>query len=298
MSRIETKKLLTNWTQQKSWTEVERDFARGIIRDFASDFDGICYRARHFTRDVVRDFARNIVRDYVRYFVRDVVRDYIRYFVRDAARVREFVYCLARDVVGYFDRYFTRNFVLYVVLNLARDCARNFARNLARGLATDTSKEIIEDFARGEIFSWGRVGARSILAYERTKNPIPEVQLLSAACRFSLRPASDNKDLDEALARHEAELDPLWPALARHLARRSTQADRILLTDLAQHPERRDSPLAWGLQFIVRGDILFDDGSIATLDELCAEAGVPPLPYLEDLTGELALEDLPEGPGV
>jgi hypothetical protein len=82
----------------------------------------------------------------------------------------------------------------------------------------------------------------------------------------------------------------LWRALARHLVRRATPTDCTLLTDLAQHPEKRDSPLAWGLQFIVRGDVLFDDGSIATLDELCDEAGVPRLPYLEDLPDELEVD--------
>jgi hypothetical protein len=33
--------------------------------------------------------------------------------------------------------------------------------------------------------------------------------------------------------------------------------------------------------------VLFDDGSVVTLDELCDEAGVPRLPYLEDLPDEL-----------
>lgn len=73
-------------------------------------------------------------------------------------------------------------------------------------------------------------------------------------------------------------------------SRRVRSEDHALLTDLAQHPEKRESPLSWGLQFIVRGDVLFDDGSVATLDELCDEAGVPRLPYLEDLPDELEVD--------
>ncbi len=46
-------------------------------------------------------------------------------------------------------------------------------------------------------------------------------------------------------------------------------------------------PLCWGLQFIVRGDVLLDDGSFVTLDELAAEAGVAPLPYLEEMEDEM-----------
>jgi hypothetical protein len=147
-----------------------------------------------------------------------------------------------------------------------------------------------ETFAQTEVMSFGRVGARSLLAGTGIKNQIPEAQVLSAACRLSLHPGGDDHALNEALARYEPDLDPLWSALARHLARRTTPEDRALLNDLAQHPEQREPPLAWGLQFIVRGDVLFDDGSVATLDELCDEAGVPRLPHLEDLPDELEVD--------
>jgi hypothetical protein len=66
--------------------------------------------------------------------------------------------------------------------------------------------------------------------------------------------------------------------------------DRALLLDLAQHPEKREPPLSWGLQFIVRGDVMLDDGSVVTLDELADEAGLPHLPYLEDLPDELEVD--------
>jgi hypothetical protein len=66
------------------------------------------------------------------------------------------------------------------------------------------------------------------------------------------------------------------------MARLSTPEDRALLENLACRPELRDPPLRWGLQYIVRGDLVLDDGSVLTLDELCEELGLPPLPYLED----------------
>jgi hypothetical protein len=37
----------------------------------------------------------------------------------------------------------------------------------------------------------------------------------------------------------------------------------------------------------VRGDLVFDDDSVVTLDELCAQAGLPPLPLLEPMPDKL-----------
>lgn len=70
-----------------------------------------------------------------------------------------------------------------------------------------------------------------------------------------------------------------------------SEQDGDLLRDLAAHPEKRDAPLAWGLQYIVRGDILLPDGTEVTLDALCEEAGIPPYPLLEDMPPELTEEE-------
>lgn len=82
-------------------------------------------------------------------------------------------------------------------------------------------------------------------------------------------------------------LHPIWPALAKHIARRSTPNDRTLLLDYAKHPEKAGEPLSWGLQFIVRGDVIREDGSILTLDEIADAAGLERLPLLEDMPPEL-----------
>jgi hypothetical protein len=114
--------------------------------------------------------------------------------------------------------------------------------------------------------------------------------LLSVASQLSLTLDQDDSTFDRYLTQLTPTLDPLWPALARHIARRSTPEDRAFLTDLAQHPERREPPLSWGLQFIVRGDVMLRDGSVVTLDELADQAGLPHLPYLEDMPDELEVD--------
>jgi hypothetical protein len=108
----------------------------------------------------------------------------------------------------------------------------------------------------------------------------PSINLISAACRESLRPGKHAEALERALRSYDG--DPLWPALARHLTRRATTKDRDLLVDLASHPEKREPPLRWGLQFIVRGDILMPDGSIRMLDDFFVPHGVPAPAYLEE----------------
>jgi hypothetical protein len=113
---------------------------------------------------------------------------------------------------------------------------------------------------------------------------------LAKGCRLSFRPESRSHDLVQGVDRPDEEEDPLWYALARQLARRSTDEDRALLIDLAQHPEKRDPPLRWGLQYIVRGDLLLADGSVLTLDELADEVGLPHLPYLDEMEPEIELD--------
>jgi hypothetical protein len=106
------------------------------------------------------------------------------------------------------------------------------------------------------------------------------------AARLSLRPASDFSLFQAALDAYPRQGDPLWPALARHITRNPSLDDRALLEEIAQAPARRKPPLSWGLQYIVRGDIVLSDGSFVRLDELCDTLDLPHLPYLEDLPNE------------
>src|SRR5205823_159373 len=116
----------------------------------------------------------------------------------------------------------------------------------------DRENPAAADGALIESASFGRGAARSRLASIRSGSN-ETVNLLAIACRESLYPGEHSKELGGALKSYTG--DPLWSALARHLARRSTKADRELLVDLAQHPEKREPPLQWGLRHIVRGDV-------------------------------------------
>jgi hypothetical protein len=111
---------------------------------------------------------------------------------------------------------------------------------------------------------------------------------MQLACRVSLGHEPAARRLDDALARFRT--DPLWPALARHIARRSTPADRALLEDLAAHPERRDGPVSWALRYYVRGDIATPGGAVITIDQLCDELGAPRLALLEDMPPEIEID--------
>jgi hypothetical protein len=99
---------------------------------------------------------------------------------------------------------------------------------------------------------------------------------------------------DESLARYAGSSDPLWPALARHILGESTPDDRVLLIDLAAHPEQRSSTLGSALKYVVRGDISLDGGGEIRLDDLASELNIEPLPYLEEavLPEEVTPEDL------
>ncbi len=114
---------------------------------------------------------------------------------------------------------------------------------------------------------------------------------MSAGARVSILGGSERDLLAQSIViAQEAKADPLWIALAKHVARISTPEDRALLVDLATNPGQREAPLSWGLQFMVRGDILLADGNVVTLDELCQDAGLPPYPMLEEMPPELEAE--------
>jgi hypothetical protein len=133
----------------------------------------------------------------------------------------------------------------------------------------------------------GRAAPRTALTHGQVPDEVPLLALFRTACRASFAPDDASLCDEAARACHDFDGDPLWPALARHIARLSTPEDRALLVDLARHPEQRDPPLGWGLQYYVRGDLVLDDDSVVTFDELCARAGLAPPQLLEDMPDEL-----------
>jgi len=286
--------LLQSWPGERRLAGLRLQLATvsGCSRADLTQLTAILLRSQPFNESAARDFARE--------WIRCLASDWPSYSTNDWAHDK------ARDLARYWAHtpahYWTRSLLFDSVDSarewanrLARDWARDWARDAARGWAEhlDVNPDTpwIQDFAVVDFVSLGWALARVDLACTRPTQERAEVPLLSQACKLSLHPAQDSKVLDQMLTWLTPHLDPLWPALACHLARRSTPEDRALLIDLAQHPEKREPPLSWGLQFIVRGDVMLSDcKTIVTLDELADEAGLPHLPYLEDMPDELEVD--------
>jgi hypothetical protein len=171
----------------------------------------------------------------------------------------------------------------------ARECAARWLESTARlpdaprrieGRGIETLVDLRS--ALGTL-AYGAAGFRAMLAHFEPSRAPGITRLLALACRVSLHPQFRPGDLKRALMLYPDGSDPLWAALARHIARWSTDQDRCLLIDLARRPERREGVLRWGLQYVVRGDVILDDGTEVTLDDLAEQAGVKPLPYIVDV---------------
>jgi predicted phosphodiesterase len=260
---------------------TEKDLARYFARYWARDLTN--YWAHDLARNWPYDWARVLARDWARDWARDLARDLARDELptRLATRIN-----WARSLVPYLARVLAPDWARDWTSELALDWARYWARDWARSLGLDPKLGWTEDFAQTELCSLGRFGGRAVLASAAMELRGDPARLLSKACRFSLHPEVGTG----AALQASKKMDPLWPALARHLARRSTAEDRELLIDLAQHPEKREPPLQWGLRFIVRGDLMLDDSSFLTLDELADEIGVERLPYLDEMEPELEVD--------
>lgn len=261
-------------------SDFQRYFTRDLARYLASDLVG------HFVRHLAGDSSRDSARDFVSYLAGDFVRDLARYFVRDFARyfVRYFARDFVRDLARNFVRYFTRDF------DSAHYFAREVAPRLGGRLGIEHSTPGFFSFAEMELMAIGRAAGRFSMAVLDPEKETGIPRLFCQASQLSFRPNTNPRPFEAALAEIGPTLPDLWPALAKHITRRSTPEDRALLRDYAEHPEKAGAPLCWGLQFFVRGDVMLEDGSIVTLDELYANSGLPPLPLLEDMPPELVVQ--------
>ena len=254
--------------------------------------------ARQMARSLARSWAKEAAHDdWVRTWALDLARDWAMDLSRSWARewTRDFALDLARYWARYLARYWTRDLARDWAFDLARYWARDWAQDWVFDMAMAWADELelpeepwTLDFVAVELAGIGRAGTRAVLAFSEPKDPL--LRLFHEACRLSLRPHSDGAPFRRALAELAGGIDPLWPALARHVARLSTPEDRALLRDLATHPERREKPLSWGLRYYVRGDLVLDDGTEVELDELCDEAGIERLPLLAPMPDELEVE--------
>jgi hypothetical protein len=254
-------------------------------------------RAEHLAWDFGQEFSPCLGSSFGRHFAKDLSRDLVRCFGQDLGR--NFGQVFVQSFVQYFGRYLVRDAVGDFVRDYGRDLGRYFAQYAGRHFGPDLGRHLglpkhtfaapwLPAFAVLEASSVaGRASPRASMAHGRVPEGVPLLALFRLACQASFAPEDARLRAAVARACGAFDSDPLWPALARHVARISTGDDRALLVDLARHPERRKPPLSWGLQHYVRGDLVLDDGSVITLDELCAQAGLAPLPLLEDLPDEL-----------
>lgn len=187
------------------------------------------------------------------------------------------------------------------------DRARDWAKSMARGDSRDWDRYSTEqraqrwarrlgleprdptslDFARMDLSSLGRAATRAILAVEWGASKVPVVALVSQACQASLDEQPDRPELHRLLDTFDG--DPLWPALARHLARVSDE--REYLTQCALNWESYPAPLSWGLRYCAKGDILLPDLTTHwDMDDLAREAGVDPLPIVDPMEPELQVD--------
>ncbi|HVT18944.1 MAG TPA: metallophosphoesterase [Thermoanaerobaculia bacterium] len=259
--------------------------------------------SRGLARDLARNLAHELALDLAPHSGADKVGEAIGYLACDWAshlashftsdletRQLPFHWPPRFGQIWVFSQLFP-GFASFMARNLVREDPDKpsflWAGAWARGLASKLALDPIPDFTLSWVLSSGFAAGRAFLAAQRDFSH-PETlsalsRLLSAACCLSFRPESQS-ELPVSVGPH---LDCLWPALARHLARRSTAQDRELLVDLARDPAKREPPLQWGLRFIVRGDLLLDDGSFLALDELTDQAGIERLPLLDEMEPEL-----------
>ncbi|NNC14834.1 NACHT domain-containing protein [Corallococcus exiguus] len=249
---VEVRELIRELMQRLvvDWKQLEDTWRQGSAAGLALDL------ARHSASDMAQDVAVNWAQNQ------------------------------ALDLAAVSAHVWAEQWLLDLARRLSRFWDKNLARNVARngGAAQGDSQppEWIADWMGIELTSAGRAWTRVATARsEPSRDPLH--MLMRAACLASLELATHRPLLDEALSAYPRDGEPLWPALARHLARCSTREDRKLLSDLTQHPEKREEPLSSMLRYYVRGDLVLQDGSELTLDALCRELGLPLLPYLEEV---------------
>jgi hypothetical protein len=127
----------------------------------------------------------------------------------------------------------------------------------------------------------GPAGILGLIAYCESEKTIRPLSMIVEACRIAMNPAKDSRALKRELAGPGENCDVLWPALSRHLAFRGRKDDEDFLRSLAENPSQRNGVLGWALKYLIRGDVLLNDGSEILLDELSKSSGVSPLPFLE-----------------
>jgi NACHT domain len=214
--------------------------------------------------------ARNMGRDWARYLARYLPRGWTSSLVE----------ALSRGVGGHLGLYLPKLWNTHWARNWTRYLAQNKLTTLAGELASDwglvDSPAPRVDQLAVALFCGSNVATvRTVLA-EQAKYRRGAVALIGVACQQSLAGTPGPLPIDNEIQ------EPLWPALARHLSRQSTEEDRQLLNHLACHPKERNRAFGWGLKYTVGGTIRHLDGREVPFDKL-----VPGLSYLDEMELEI-----------
>ncbi len=292
---------LRTWPNRRMWMGWFVQSAIGFGADRATVIGTRWHRMLRSEVDV--DFARYHARNIAWNLARSLATSHTISIARD----------LARDLAGDLAMYHARDYAIAFMMTIARNArshakamvmghvmsfhGMDHARPIAMSLAwSEPQTRLSRELATLHLFSAGFAGTRAILAHSDDATPL--ARRFATATRCSLNPTLDPTSLTLPFEGHE-----LWPALARHIARISTPDDRTLLEYYAANPESADTDtLRWALKYWVRGDIVFEDGSEMTLDELWIELrkafpdeDIPDLPLLDAMEPELDIDwDAPE----
>jgi len=256
--------------------EIGASFEGTFVNDFARLLDS------YFIPTLAGDLTRDLHRFLVQGFGYECVRDFANYFRISRWLGSQVVFMAARYRASIRDDDFMRD--------IDPQSVRDFGQRVAAVWGVELggiSAALWEDFVTIEAVSvFGRASVRAAVACARPPaDGASEWNLLNLACRVSLGHEPASRRLSKALARYQG--DPLWSALARHIARISGPEDSAVLEGAAARPEQYEPPLSWALRYYVRGDIVMRDGTVITMDEICDELGVPRLPLLEAMPPEI-----------
>ncbi len=109
------------------------------------------------------------------------------------------------------------------------------------------------------------------------------LKLFSKASRIYHKIDTDHNSLLEYQKTIDSSVHKFWLAYSRHLADIPQSGDTEYLSKCIKFPEKLPTSLSKVIKFIVRGDAMFKDGKVITLDELSKELDLPPLPYIEKM---------------
>jgi hypothetical protein len=217
--------------------------------------------------------ARNMGRDWARYLARYIPRSWTSSLVE----------ALGRGVGGHVGRYMPKWWDSHWARNWTRYLVQNRVTSLAGELASDwglvdSPAQRVDQLAVALFCGSNVATVRTVLA-EHAKHRRGGLALIGVACQQSLAGTPGPLPIDNEIQ------EPLWPALARHLSRQSTEEDRQLLNHLARHPKERTRAFGWGLKYTVGGTIRHLDGREVPFDKL-----LPGLPYLDEMEPEVDVD--------